>query len=336
MIVPMLTPLTPGGGIDLVATRYLTEYLIAERADALFLLGSTGEGDSLTFEMQYEFGEAVARHARGRVPLLLGAMQPSTQTVIAFLKGCRCLDAFCAVVAGVPYYRALTCESEVLAHFRMIHASIGKPVVVYNLPHATSRVLTPAVVSAVLELEGIVGFKDSSGSREIIRHLAGHRSGSRTFAMYQGDPAQCLASLQDGADGVIVGPGNFIPFAFKRLCDAYYRGDLETAARGQELVLRFRQFARVPTPFTQGGFHFSTFKAGLEVMGFGGGTPAAPYQPLPAEYLKVLRPYFEEANVLEHTGRFVASPNKVVVTTAPGNGRDGHESARRGASGVRL
>src|ERR1051326_7383647 len=130
LIVPMLTPLTPAGEIDEHSARCLTEYLITEGADALFLLGSTGEGDSLSLRAQYRFAELIAQWTRGRVPLLLGALQPSTRLVIDFVKGCPCIDAFGAAVVGVPYYRFVKCKAEVLAHFERVHDAVGKPVVV--------------------------------------------------------------------------------------------------------------------------------------------------------------------------------------------------------------
>src|ERR1051325_8936169 len=60
LIIPTLTPLTPEGEIDEFATRCLIEYLIEGGADALFLLGSTGEGDSLSLKNQYRYVELVA------------------------------------------------------------------------------------------------------------------------------------------------------------------------------------------------------------------------------------------------------------------------------------
>ena len=91
------------------------------------------------------------------------------------------------------------------------------------------------------------------------------------------------------------GPGNFIPHLFRRLLVAFRDNDQQRATELQNEINEFRQFARQPKPFVESGFHFSTFKAGLDVMGIGGGTPALPYQPLPKEFHDALRPFFVAA-----------------------------------------
>ena len=312
VIVPLLTPLDATGRIDERAAECLLDYVLGAGVHGIFILGSTGEGDSLSQATQHRFAEFVASVVKDRAPLLLGAMQPGTEAVIDFLKACPVPQAFRAAVVGVPYYRFLHCEAEVRDHFRRIHEATGMPLVVYNFPHPSSRVLTPDIVARLMEYEGIVGYKDSSGQLGELQEFLVRRPARSDLCVYQGDPALSLASLAIGCDGLIPGTANFIPAVFVELYRAFRTGDAATATRCQAAVFRFRGFARVATPFRASGFHFSTFKAGLDVMGFGGGTPAPPYQALPAALLPRLREYFHAHGVLEQSARVLRARGRRV------------------------
>ncbi len=265
----------------------------------IFILGSTGEGDSLSAATQYRFAELVAEVVAGRVPLFLGAMQPSTELGIEFVRACPVLEAFAAIVVGVPYYRGLRCEAEVLEHYRRVHGATDRPVIVYKTPHPASRVLSVDTLLRLALEDGIIAYKDSSGRLDHIEELVSHGMNRGGFRMFQGEPALSRASLVIGADGLIPGTANFIPHVFVALYDAVWAGNDALASAAQREILRFRQFARMPTPFSSRGFHFSTFKAGLDAIGFGGGRPAPPYQPLPAELLERIREHFRRHQVLE-------------------------------------
>jgi 4-hydroxy-tetrahydrodipicolinate synthase len=301
LIVPMLTPLTPGGDIDETATELLIEFVLREQANGIFVLGSAGEGDSLPLELQRDFAALVAARVGERVPLFLGAMQASTLQQIDFLHSCRVREKYMAVVSPLPFYRRPRCETEVIEHYRRLRGATDRSVVAYRTPHPSAKALTVPVLMHLAESGLLAALKDSSGRiegfRELIR-LGFNESGVR---LYQGEPSLSLESLRAGGDGLVVGTANFIPWVFVELRAALRAGDQDRAERCQERVLAFRKFARLATPYSAGGFHFSTFKAGLQVMEFGGGTPCPPYQPLPEDWLPHIRGFFLAAGVREHT-----------------------------------
>ena len=138
VIVPLFTPLTPGGDVDENATTRLVAHVVDAGVEGVFVLGSSGEGHSLPIGDQYRIASLVAGDAQGRVPLYLGLLQAGTRPMVEFAGGCAVLDKFQAVVVGVPYYRFLTCPDEVVEHFRFVHQALGKPVIVYHLPHPAS------------------------------------------------------------------------------------------------------------------------------------------------------------------------------------------------------
>ena len=55
IIPPMITPLKGDDQIDCEGTVRLTEHILAGGVHALFLLGTTGEAQSLSYKCRYDF-----------------------------------------------------------------------------------------------------------------------------------------------------------------------------------------------------------------------------------------------------------------------------------------
>ena len=105
IIPPMITPLKGDDQIDREGTVRLTEHILAGGVHALFLLGTTGEAQSLSYKCRYDFVELVCRQVAGRVPVLVGVTDTSLDESVKLAAH----DAKCgvvAVVAAAPYYFA--------------------------------------------------------------------------------------------------------------------------------------------------------------------------------------------------------------------------------------
>ena len=64
IIPPMITPLKGDDQIDREGTVRLTEHILAGGVHALFLLGTTGEAQSLSYKCRYDFVELRSEERR--------------------------------------------------------------------------------------------------------------------------------------------------------------------------------------------------------------------------------------------------------------------------------
>lgn len=71
IIPPMITPLKGNDELDREGTIRLTEHLIAGGVHAIFILGTTGEAQNLTYRLRYDFVSLVCGQVAGRVPVLV-------------------------------------------------------------------------------------------------------------------------------------------------------------------------------------------------------------------------------------------------------------------------
>jgi len=169
VIPPVVTPRTAEGAIDVPGLRSVVEHLVTGGVTGLFVLGSSGEVPYMTNAERELAVSTIAEANNGRVPLIVGANEQTTQRVIE--EGRRMIELGAqALVVTTPYY-ALFNAAEIEAHFRIIHAALDVDLFAYDVPVRT-HVKLPLDVAIRLAKDGvIVGVKDSSGDDVSFRQL---------------------------------------------------------------------------------------------------------------------------------------------------------------------
>ena len=77
IIPPMITPLKENGDLDLQGLQRLIDHLISGGVHGIFLLGTTGEAPSLSYEIRKELITEACKINNGRVPILVGITDTS-------------------------------------------------------------------------------------------------------------------------------------------------------------------------------------------------------------------------------------------------------------------
>ncbi|MFZ4596266.1 MAG: dihydrodipicolinate synthase family protein, partial [Verrucomicrobiaceae bacterium] len=71
IVPPLITPLKERDTLDIAGLERLVERLITNGVSGLFMLGTTGEGPSLSYRLRRELIERTMKLAAGRVPVLV-------------------------------------------------------------------------------------------------------------------------------------------------------------------------------------------------------------------------------------------------------------------------
>ena len=150
IIPPMITPLKGDDQIDREGTVRLTEHILAGGVHALFLLGTTGEAQSLSYECRYDFVELVCRQVAGRVPVLVGVTDTSLDESVKLAAHAAKCGAV-AVVAAAPYYFAPS-QQELIEYYTALADALPLPLFLYNMPSHVKVFLEPATVKTLAEL----------------------------------------------------------------------------------------------------------------------------------------------------------------------------------------
>jgi dihydrodipicolinate synthase/N-acetylneuraminate lyase len=231
-VVPLVTPATASGQLDLDALDRLLESQIVGGVEGVLLLGTTGEGPCVPRTQRKPLIRHAATFARKRTLIYANVAENSLADAIACME-----DYFQAgadvVVALAPFYYPSR-PAELTAWFRALLEAASGPVVLYNIP-ITTRVSIPLeVIGDLMGHRRLVGIKDSENDPK--RHDALlQRFGRREdFSIFVGVGALMAQGLKSGADGIVPSVGNLIPDVCHRLCAAAQGGNWTEVAQHAE------------------------------------------------------------------------------------------------------
>ena len=280
LIPPMITPLTTEGALDESAIERLVSYMLANGVDGLFLMGSSGEGPWLTFQQQRQLIRRVQQVVDGRVPLLVGALEPGTQRTLEAVRMYEDTGADVLVITS-PYYFAAD-QAAQLRHFETIAAQTSLPIMLYNIPQTTHNLVTPDTVRRLLAVEHIIGIKDSATHWEAFSQFLELKTLKPGFVVFQGSEKLALRSLLAGGDGLVAGMGNLIPALLKRLITSLQTGDRDIAQHLQEQITALWDLHTYD-------YWLVCLKYAASLLGFGSGATCGHVNQISAESKAIIR-----------------------------------------------
>lgn len=231
VVVPMVTPVTPNGFLDKQAVERIIKSFVKAGVSPL-LMGTTGEGNSVSTIDGQELIETAVKAAQGKITIYAGL---TGNCFIEQLKQAGYYSASGAdvIVATLPSYYSLTPEQMENYYLRLAD-SIKGPLMLYNIAATTHMSIPVNVVQRLSDHPNIVGLKDSERDMERMEKCIAIAKNRDDFAYFCGWAAQSAKSLELGGNGIVPSTGNFVPGMFQNLYKAAVAGDMETAYRLQD------------------------------------------------------------------------------------------------------
>ena len=209
IIPPLVTPLVDNETLDVESLERLIEHLIAGGVHGLFVLGTTGEEQSLSYDVRKQMIKESCRINRGRLPLLACITDTSIVESIKLAK----VAADCGadgVVSAPPYYFA-TGQPELAQFYEELVPQLPLPVFLYNMPSHVKVNFAPDTVRRLAEMEQVVGFKDSSANAVYFQSVMYKVQHRKDFAMLVGPEEITGECVLLGGHGGINGGANMFP-----------------------------------------------------------------------------------------------------------------------------
>ena len=231
VVVPMVTPVTPNGFLDKPAVERIIRSFVQAGVSPL-LMGTTGEGNSVSTIDGQELIETAVKAAEGQITIYAGL---TGNCFIEQLKQAGYYSASGAdvIVATLPSYYSLTPE-QMENYYRRLADSIKGPLMLYNIAATTHMSIPIDVIERLAAHPNIVGLKDSERDLERMEKCIAIADERDDFAYFCGWAAQSAKSLELGGNGIVPSTANFVPGMFRQLYDAAVSGDMETAYRLQD------------------------------------------------------------------------------------------------------
>jgi len=263
----LVTPFTKDGRIDEAAYRELIRFVLPH-VDGIVPAGTTGEFVYLSSEERKRVIEIALDEVAGRVPVIAGTGASSTRETVELTRFAKDAGAT-AVLVVAPFYLKPT-FNEVYDHYREVN-KVGIPIILYNIPQcAGTHYKWWTAEGMALDLENVVGIKDSSGDVPFLMALFEKVGGK--IGIFTGHDEIVAAALLAGADGAILASANLIPDIWQKIYRAIRAGDIATAREWQRKVQKL-----VRIVVRQGSTQ--AVKEGLRMMGLPIGDSRHPIMP---------------------------------------------------------
>lgn len=241
----MFTPVDEEGEPAFEEIEKLTDALIKDGVDGLYLLGSTGQGVVFNEDQRRSILEAVLNVNEGRVPVMVqvGSMTTRKSRELAIHAEKAGADAISSVG---PIYFPGGAEM-VLTHYRDIAESTDLPFFPYQLGSSSIKGDINDFVQALVDMPQVKGMKLTT--TDLIQISTTHNFAGDRLKLFSGADELLCHSALCGTVGAI---GSFYNFWFKEsafVWQSFVEGDFELA---RDFMLEFQRtiFEILPNAWT--------------------------------------------------------------------------------------
>ena len=217
--------------VDLDRIPSLVEHLLRDGVSALYVLGSTGEGVSLTLRERQHTAETFVKAVAGRVPVVVHVGHNSLQEAQILARHAQQVGAS-AISATPPYYFKPDSTRSLVDCLTIIAAGAPDlPFYYYHIPAKTGVELdlNDFFRLAALQLDSLVGVKFS----DTCLHEVSACSHAEKYDFLCGVDEMLLGAWMTGMQGAVGTTYNFATPLYNRLIACCEQGRIEDARRHQ-------------------------------------------------------------------------------------------------------
>jgi dihydrodipicolinate synthase/N-acetylneuraminate lyase len=287
----MATPLAAPDRIDVPGAERLVSHILAGGVQGLFILGTTGEGPSLSYRTRRELIEVVCRRVGTKVPVLVAITDTSREGSLELAEFAAGQGASGLVLAP-PYYYPMT-QEELAGYVERLARDLPLPFFLYNMPSHTKVIYSPQTVRRLADLPNMYGLKDSSGDLDYFRQVHAAVADLSDFSLLMGPEELLIDAIRIGGHGGVCGGANLYPQLYAKLYQGALGGESAERQRIQDVVLQIGRGV-----YTAGGNYLCGLKCALSLAGLCSDVMAEPFQALRGADREQVRQTLQEIGLL--------------------------------------
>ena len=285
--VAIVTPMKNNEEVNYDKLEELINQQIDGGTDAIVIAGTTGESATLTMEEHRDVIKAAIEFTKHRVPVVAGTGSNCTRTAIQLSQEAEEAGADGLLIV-TPYYNKCT-QKGLIKHFTSIADNVNVPIILYDVPSRTGVGITPETYAVLAEHPRIAAVKEASGNISQVAETMSLCGDKLTF--YSGNDDQIVPLLSLGAKGVISVLSNVMPQETHDMCQLFFDGKVEEAAKKQ-----IEYFPLIKALFCE--VNPIPVKAAMNMLGYKVGTVRAPLTELTDAHKEVLKKALKDYGVL--------------------------------------
>lgn len=284
--VAIITPFDETG-INFSELGKIIDNQIENGTDAIVITGTTGEASTMSDEEHKAAIKFTVEHVKKRVPVIAGTGSNDTAYAVELSQYAESVGAD-ALLVVTPYYNKCT-QNGLAAHYTKIADSVNVPIILYDVPSRTGVSIKTETYAKLSKHPRIVGVKEASGYFSAMLKL--RKACGDDLILYSGNDDQIIPVLSLGGKGVISVLSNVAPKDTHLMCQLYFEGKTDAAAKLQidycDLIEAL--FCEVnPIPV----------KAAMNLIGWNAGKLRMPLSEPEPEHLEKIRAALKNHNLI--------------------------------------
>lgn len=252
------------------------------------LFGSNGESVFLTKDEKLQIIADVREHTKKT--LITGTGFDSIKETIHLTNEAAEKGADYALIITPSFFKSEMKHHTFFNYYTKVAESVMIPVIIYNVPKFTNVSIEPETIIKLAEHPNIAGLKDSTENSSRISEIVANVPES--FKVIIGTASVLYSGLTAGAVGGILALANIAPDECIKVYDLCYEKKYPEALEIQNRMIPVNR--AVTSKFGVAGL-----KAAMDLMGYYGGNPRLPLEPLGEAHLIELKMILKKASLIE-------------------------------------
>ena len=225
IVTAAITPFGEDGGVDYEAFWRLMKFLDENGSDGVLVAGTTGESPTLSDIEKLSLFKTAVEAVGGRMHVLAGTSTYDTKESVELTREAVAIGVD-GIVAVTPYYSKPPQEG-LYRHFVAIADAAEVPVMLYNIPGRTARLIDIPTTVRLAAHPWIVAVKDAVD--DIAFTQAEIEQVPPDLAIYSGSDSMTLQIVDAGGVGVVSVASHLAGPRIREMVQAAISGDMETA-----------------------------------------------------------------------------------------------------------
>jgi N-acetylneuraminate lyase len=282
LIAAVFTPMGEDGSLNLGQIPSVVDHLVRAQIGGLYVCGTTGEGPSLSSEERRATATAYVEAAAGKLPVIVQVGHNSLTESRGLVSHAETIGADAVSAMPPAYFKFESLKTLIDCLAEIASAAPKLPLFYYHIPSMTGMDfdMVEFLRECSKRLPNLAGIKYSHLA--VDEYQACLELENRRFDVLFGRDEMLLSALCVGAAGAVGSTYNFAGPLYRRIIDAFARGDLREARRCQALSV---EMVRILCRYRGQ----PAFKAAMKLIGPDCGPNRLPLETLTSEELQAMK-----------------------------------------------
>jgi 4-hydroxy-2-oxoglutarate aldolase len=252
------------------------------------LFGSNGESVFLTREEKLQLITTIRKHTNRKI--IVGTGLDSIKETISLTNDAAEAGADYALIITPSFFKSEMKHHTFLNYFTRVADSVMIPVILYNVPKFTGVNIEVETIVELSSHPNIIALKDSTEISSRISELAANVHPD--FRLIVGTASVLFSGLSSGAVGGILALANIAPDECLQIYNLIREKNFERALEIQNRMIPVNRAVTAK-------FGVAGLKAAMDMMGYFGGHPRLPLEPLNEAQLIELKMILKKATLID-------------------------------------